>query len=95
MTSLDESIAEMNELRASQDVQFVVRDIGALAAAIGELTMLRNAWKGIDPALIPQRQAILDIAIKLMRNKLRKVTREVLIPALERWEKHYAEERTS
>jgi hypothetical protein len=91
MTQLDEYITEMAEHRAGQDVQFAVRDIGGLAAAIGELTMLRNAWKGIDPAFITQRQVILDLSIKLLRNKLRKITREVLIPALERWEKHYVE----
>lgn len=77
----------MSEESAGQDVIYHIREIGGLAQAIHFLYIVRNDKpEGMSPELIAQRVAILDLNIKLLRNRIKKVAREELIPLLEKWE---------
>ena len=85
--TLDEAVAEMAEIRTSHSVLHDVIEVSGLAHALHEMYLLRNQTQGIDPALVPQRQAIIDMVIKMLKNKLKRTVREQLLPALEQWEK--------
>ncbi len=85
--SLDEAVAEMAEIRTSHSVLHDVIEVSGLAHALHEMYLLRNQTHDLSPEVIAQRQAIIDIVIKMLKNKLKRTVRERLLPALEQWEK--------
>ncbi len=76
----------MSQLRTEAEVLRVVYEVGALAAAVDQLIMMRNATLGLSEVVVQTRVALLQPAIMVLKAQLRKDVRERLIPALEKWE---------
>lgn len=85
--SLEDAQAYMQERRLEHSVAFDVACIGGLAFAVHELQIIRNDKRGLTEEQAAQRQALLDIVIRIVRNKIKKMAREELLPTLEQWEK--------
>lgn len=83
--SIEEAVNQVDEHRTSSHVIYDVMQIGGLAHAIHELYRLRNTTVGIAPEMLAQRQMLLDLVIKMCKNKLKKSAQE-LVKHLEHWE---------
>lgn len=76
--------AEAQERWARDDVAFRLTEIGRLCDAIHQLHRVRNAFQGFTPEVIRQRQAIMDVAIRVVEGDLKKEIAN-LPPLISKW----------